>query len=567
MAFNANCGYPGANGYNNVANQVPNYTATTVFNPISTMNPEAMFKMFQEYKESCRIRINSCGDNDKLKITSLESMVTELLEQNELLLNSLIELNQSKDSLINSSSSFSSSYSASSAASFDFPGYLVNNPTPNNVQYNQYGGQYQQIPSGQCPGQNIKSNAKNNSSAKNQMQKMPMHPKECPKQEKCNQTSDSMTDFKTISELKINYEQIKNDNLTIISERDNLRESNTRLINTNKQLEEDVNDLRHENDNLRHDMSNLIQIINQRDGENLEKGQDNCAKEINDHLTFCDSISPEDVYGPIESLRDLELSDSEFDHKQPTANRNKIGPQDRTSTVVTDAKRPSVSLNCSPSHKPSKLIATNSQLMMLMEEKESLINRLQQHLEEVTKQLNIRDEVIKKIEDKLIFKRKECSEWIERSTDLEMKLNDSTKKYLDLKSRELVLIEDKRELMAKLNQESDSCIEMKENFLVIKKQLQEVIKQNQYQNMTIEHLKEALVSTKNSCSNLHTPTFNVPMHQGSTNSMSVTSASNTAFGINYGPNYDHHKTVVNKSTPHLPSNNSGSRTSFKLDHV
>ena len=282
MAFNASYNnYPPQSGAN-YTNYVPNYTAMT----LPLMNPDAMMKMFHEYKESCRIRINSCGDDDRLKVASLESMVTELLEQNELLLNSLIEINQSnqsKDSLITSSSSFSSSFSASSAASFD-SGY------GNNVNYNNCGqiNPYNQLSSGQCPvsaNGHVQNPSAHVPAAKNQ-QKMQNSSKISTKDE-CNQTNESITDFRSNNQLKINYEQIKNEHIALMAENETLKETNSRLIKTSEELNEENSDLRHENDNLRHDMSNLVQIINQRGGDNQGNNLDNCAKDnANAHLTF-----------------------------------------------------------------------------------------------------------------------------------------------------------------------------------------------------------------------------------------------------------------------------------------
>lgn len=260
----------------NPNSSVPNYVNYANYTIPAMMNPDLMMRMFHEYKESCRVRLDGC-DDDRSRVTVLECMVTELLEQNELLLNSLIEYgsqrNQSKDSLITSSTSFGSNYSS---ASFD-SGYnqMVSSALYPCIQYNPYAGQcplqtntLQMNPIAKSSSVQKSSTAhaqdKKSSTAHAQDKKSSYTSSKvgaCSVKDECNQTSDSTTnEEKTINELKTVNEKINDEKMMLISENDSLKETNGRLISGNKSLEEDLTDLREENDNLRHDMANLVQF-------------------------------------------------------------------------------------------------------------------------------------------------------------------------------------------------------------------------------------------------------------------------------------------------------------------
>lgn len=142
----------------------------------------------------------------------------------------------------------------------------------------------------------------------------------------------------------------------------------------------------------------------------------------------------------------------------------------------------------------------SSNLQLLVEEKELLIEDLQQHLESLTRQVQLSDEVIKKIEAKLTLKRKECNEWRSRAFDYQRRLNDHIKENVDLKERILILNDHKRCLMTRLDEESDECQKAVEELMLMRRRSAQLQQQNEFQSMTIEHLKEAMIAKARSSS-------------------------------------------------------------------
>lgn len=397
-------------------------------------NSETFKHLFEGYKESCRIRLEACGDNKDLKIVALESMVTELMEQNELLLNSLIELQKDTWS----------------------------------------------IPDKRTGGQRLTQS---------------------------NRCSDDV--LKTLDKYGAEVEKMVCSKLSQIDSADAIQELNNHLTILKSENEM----LRGKNDNLQHDLGNLLEMVNfcnnfsnksgdhngssssgSSDAHEMNKSAKSSLQTSLKHLTFCDSVKPEDVFGPIESLKDFSPTDEP--EIQSSSGRNSDVTSNH-SVTQTLGHQSSKGTKCSLESNSS--IGSSNQLQNL-EEKELLIESLQKHLEHVSQQMQLNDDVIKRIETKLDMKRKECMEWKNRSQDLEKKLNESVRKYLDLKGRELLLIDQKKGLMVKLNEETDSSISMKEELNLLRKRIKEVTKTSDYQAMTIEHLKGKCQLSRVTCS-------------------------------------------------------------------
>lgn len=368
-----------------------------------------MIDLFKTYKDSCRIRINSCKD-DHMKQRALESMITELLEQNELLVNSVIEL------------------------------------------------QHQ-------------LNKKDSKSAKDGSLS----------HEDSGQSQDILSH-------KVNAADI-------------IKEMNQHLAAL--QVENEY--LRDKNDNLEHDLSNLLKILEVERQSNLQANESTDAVgELTNKLllTFCDSVNPEDVFGPIEPIEPVNKNESAECQETATSHQEQNATLRATETqpINFGAINSTTTTSCRPDtvcSSFSKIVTepiASSNLQLIIEEKQLLIDDLQQHLETITKRASLADEVIRKIELKLLQKRQECNEWRSKAFEFQRKGNDVVKENMELKQREFILHEQKRCLLTRLDEQSDAYIRCKEELSVMKNKLIELKQQTEYQAATIEHLKESIIN-------------------------------------------------------------------------
>lgn len=424
-----------------------------------------VIELFRTYHESCRMRLDACGDDPGLRLGALQPLVNELLEQNEMLIQSISQLQEEKK---------------------------------RTMCHTRIDGRKE----------------------------------EGEERAKLQQVTEEVLDSGHVSASEV------------------IRELNTHL--TSLQIEN--NFLRDKNDNLEHDIENLLDMIDfERNVRNDKNGIADAAaaaaanSKIDGQstetrppattttdtscrlLTFCDSLTPEDVYGPIESLSDRGMPCIQIDDGVPNEEQegNETGDSeertnqslkslDGSSTGKDSAvssggesaaviKSGDISSNSSHtkqmiSDSSCSLASTNLQL--LLEEKDLLIADLQQHLESLTRQVHLSDDVIRKIEVKLSDKRKECAEWRGKAFDWQRKLNDHIKENMDLKERILTLNDHKRCLMTRLDEQSEACQLANEELVLLRRRSSQLLQQNEFQTMTIEHLKEAIITKTRALSSI-----------------------------------------------------------------
>lgn len=377
-----------------------------------------MIDLFKTYKDSCRIRINSCKDGN-MKQRTLESMVTELLEQNELLVNSVVQLQNH----LNSKDSNKSS---------------------------------------------TKGNDSNNASSSRDT------------------FSQQMNAGEIIAQMNQHLAQL--------------------------QIENEF--LREKNDNLEHDLNNLLKILEvEHEAASATADAGNPVGELTNKLllTFCDSVNPEDVFGPIESIESIDhLKEQNIESTkcQVTASRPQAPPMSSLQSRACDSAPRNDTTKCTSLNMPSnatgdlcssfaKMVTepiAASNLQLVLEEKQLLIDDLQQHLETISKRASLADEVIRKVELKLRQKRHECNEWRSKAFENQRRVNDVVRENMELKQREYTLLEQKRCLLTRLDEQSDEYFRCKEELSVMKQRVIHLTQQADYQAATIEHLKESVVS-------------------------------------------------------------------------
>lgn len=449
-----------------------------------------VIQLFRTYQESCRLRLDACGDDPGLRLGALQPLVNELLEQNEMLIQSISQLQEEKRQQQQE--------------------LLLQNRT-------------------MCHKSSIESRKEQNSS----------------------------TELQQVHQVTAVVQQ---PDAGHVSASEVIRELNTHL--TSLQIEN--NFLRDKNDNLEHDIENLLDMIDFERSSRIpvtnaaaasESKIDSCSAPSartmatttttssspmplntcqSDRscklLTFCDSLSPEDVYGPIESLstgagnedqENEEVGNRVLDAEpvpEPSASESLKSLDDgscstgKDSGVCSDSGGTTVviksgGISSRSSHRKQmtsgsscSLASTNQQL--LLEEKDLLICDLQQHLESLTRAAHLSDDVIRKIESKLSEKRAECSEWRGKAFEWQRKLNDHIKENMDLKEQILTLNDHKRCLMTRLDEQSESCQLANEELVLLRRRSSQLLQQNEFQTMTIEHLKEAIITKTRALSSI-----------------------------------------------------------------
>ena len=434
-----------------------------------------VIELFRTYQESCRMRLDACGDDPGLRLGALQPLVNELLEQNEMLIQSISQLQQERKR------------------------DMCHKP----------------IDSPQDTGE---------------------------RSAKLQQVTGSMPDAGHVSASEV------------------IRELNTHL--TSLQIEN--NFLRDKNDNLEHDIENLLDMIDFE--RNVRSARDGMPEHASDAkvngqsivtvsgltttaptdttcklLTFCDSLTPEDVYGPIEShstsipipidclvagnerREENEAGDSEEKTSHSLKSLDDGSSTGKDSGVSSDTNSTAVIKSDNMNSRRKQTISTSScslastNLQLVLEEKDLLIADLQQHLESLTRQVHLSDDVIKKIEVKLSDKRKECTEWRGKAFDWQRKLNDHIKENMDLKERILTLNDHKRCLMTRLDEQSEACQLANEELVLLRRRSSQLLQQNEFQTMTIEHLKEAIISKTRALSGISSSTPSLTrLHRNST---------------------------------------------------
>ncbi|CAG2111900.1 unnamed protein product, partial [Medioppia subpectinata] len=228
------------------------------------------------------------------------------------------------------------------------------------------------------------------------------------------------------------------------------------------------NYLREQNDNLKHDLSSLIELMKRRIGDQNETIDDVNQRANSDKcLTFCD-VDPEDIFGPIEAIT--------------TANGNGCCVDECVQTVHTP--EPCLASDRSISRSSSHSNANK----YLVEEKELLIRKLQEHLETISNELELKDEVLNNLEIKLNTTRKENSDLRQRLDQLTVVHNECDYKLQEAIDRVSTLNEHKRSLMTQLDDESEQRIKFKEELKSLTARLLENMKTVENQSMTIQHL-------------------------------------------------------------------------------
>lgn len=416
--------------------------------------------LFRAYQESCRLRLEACGDDPGLRLGALEPLVHELLQQNEMLIQSISQLQEQQNH---------------SAIHSD--GHVRSKETAGGDQH-----LLQQV----------------------------------------TQIHDSghVSAVQVIREL--------NNHLT------SLQIENNALRDKNENLEHDIENLldmidfernaRTARDGIHDPRNNESQITSRASGDPVLKGTTISCK----LLTFCDSLVPEDVYGPIESHSQTYAGNEGLGNdrddgrvvcegeNESAANAPSPERRENQSLKSLDASSTGKDSGCSsvtetvlqtrdkqkPLTSASSCSLASSNQQLLLEEKDLLITDLQQHLESLTQQVQLSDNVIKKVEVKLTEKRKECNEWRSKAFEWQRKLNHHIKENMELKERILVLNDHKRCLMTRLDAESEACHSAREELVLLRRRSSQLLHQNEFQSMTIEHLKEAIVTKTRALSTL-----------------------------------------------------------------
>jgi hypothetical protein len=438
-----------------------------------------VIQLFRTYQESCRLRLDACGDDPGLRLGALQPLVNELLEQNEMLIQSISQLQEEK-----------------------------------------------RMHQNMCHKTSIESRKERNGSELQQVHQV-------------TSAASQQPDAGHVSASEV------------------IRELNTHL--TSLQIEN--NFLRDKNDNLEHDIENLLDMIDferstripvtipaaaAATDSKIDSAANASARSCMDTttatssapnacqshrscklLTFCDSLSPEDVYGPIESLstspgnesQENEAQDGVVDGQGQSCASESLKSLDdgicstgKDSGVCSDSSGTTVviksgGISGKSSHRKQmtsgsscSLASTNQQL--LLEEKDLLICDLQQHLESLTRAAHLSDDVIRRIEAKLSQKRAECTEWRGKAFEWQRKLNDHIKENMDLKEQILTLNDHKRCLMTRLDEQSEACQLANEELLLMRRRSSQLQQQNEFQAMTIEHLKEAIITKTRALSSI-----------------------------------------------------------------
>ncbi|XP_054164459.1 uncharacterized protein LOC128962134 isoform X2 [Oppia nitens] len=239
--------------------------------------------------------------------------------------------------------------------------------------------------------------------------------------------------------------------------------------------------LREQNDNLKHDLSSLIELMKRRIGNqhNDEISDDTNHKTDSEKcLTFCD-VDPEDIFGPIEAITAFNSNGCCVDESVQTVNG-----------ITENGRNSDRSLSrCSDISNANKF---------LVEEKELLIHKLQEHLETISHELELKDEVINNLEIKLNTTRKENSDFRHRLDVLNDKYNECEFRLQEAVDRMSTLNEHKRSLMIQLDDESEQRIKFKDELKSLTTRLMDNMKTVEQQSITIQHLREAIVSKSKS---------------------------------------------------------------------
>ena len=239
-------------------------------------------------------------------------------------------------------------------------------------------------------------------------------------------------------------------------------------------LEIENNYLREQNDNLKHDLNNLIELIKRRIGEQNHSNDGNHRNGSEKCLTFCD-VDPEDIFGPIEAIT--------------SAN----------GCCVDECVQVQMSDHCLASDRSlSRCSSVSNPNKFLVEEKELLVNKLQEHLQTITRELELKDEVLKNLETKLNTTRKNNSELRHNLDQLNAKYDQCESKLQEAIDRVSTLNEHKRSLMTQLDDEIEQRIKFKEELKSLTTRLLDNMKTVEQQSITIQHLREAIVSKSKS---------------------------------------------------------------------
>lgn len=264
-------------------------------------------------------------------------------------------------------------------------------------------------------------------------------------------------------------------------------------------VEIENNYLREQNDNLKHDLNNLIELIKRRIAEQNqtsdELGRRNDSEKC---LTFCD-VDPEDIFGPIEAITAyngccVDESVQVQMAEPPTTGLRSMSADhtpllDHPDLMRVDGRGDRSLSRCSSASNPNKYI---------VEEKELLINKLQEHLQTITTELELKDEVLRKLEMKLNLTRKDNSELRHQLQVLNAKYDECESKLEEAVERVATLNEHKRSLMTQLDDEIEQRIKFKEELKALTTRLLENMKTVEHQSITIQHLREAIVSKSRS---------------------------------------------------------------------
>ena len=274
-----------------------------------------------------------------------------------------------------------------------------------------------------------------------------------------------------LNKYEKDIKSIVNNRVTSIEASDLIEELNCHI----SAVEIENNYLREQNDNLKHDLNNLIELIKRRIAEQNQTNDDFSRRNDSEKcLTFCD-VDPEDIFGPIEAIT--------------TTNGccvdESVQVQMEDNGLASDR---SLS-RCSSASNPNKYI---------VEEKELLINKLQEHLQTITTELELKDAVLKKLEIKLNATRKDNSELRQQLQVLNAKYDQCESKLEEAVDRVATLNEHKRSLMTQLDDEIEQRIKFKEELKALTTRLLDNMKTVEHQSITIQHLREAIVSKSKS---------------------------------------------------------------------
>jgi len=259
-----------------------------------------------------------------------------------------------------------------------------------------------------------------------------------------------------LNKYEMDIKKIVNDRVSSIEASDIIEELNSHVVAVNIEN----NYLREQNDNLKHDLSNLIEMMKRRIGDQ------NIANDRNDAcLTFCD-VDPEDIFGPIEAI---------------------ISPNG--GCFVDEGVQ--VEIN---DQSLSRCSSVSNQTKFLVEEKELLVCKLQEHLQTISNELQLKDEVVRNLETKLNTTRKDNLDVRTALTQMNQKYDDCEQRLQEAIDRVSVLNEHKRSLMTQLDEESEQRIKFKEELKSLTTRLLENMKTVEQQSVTIQYLREAIVA-------------------------------------------------------------------------